>query len=61
LIADGLRLVIAENRKVTKPKRLMPRVSKATGGPMPGLDLGDLPALREMDDLEYVRRMKHFK
>jgi hypothetical protein len=59
LIADGLRLVIAENRKVTKPKRLMPRVSKA--GPMPGLDLGDLPALREMDDLEYVRRMKHFK
>jgi hypothetical protein len=39
----------------------MPRVSKATGGPMSGLDLGDLPALREMDDLEYVRRMKHFK
>lgn len=61
LIADGLRLVIAENRKVTKPKRIMPRVSKATGGPMPGLGLGDLPALQEMDDLEYVRRMKHFK
>jgi hypothetical protein len=61
LIADGLRLVIAENRKSTKPKRIMPRVSKATGGPMPGLDLGDLPALQEMDDLEYVRRMKHFK
>jgi len=54
-------LVIAENRKVTKPKRIMPRVSKATGGPMPGFDLGDLPALQEMDDLEYVRRMKHFK
>lgn len=61
LIADGLRLVIAENRKVTKPKRLMPRISKATGGSMPGLDLGDLPALQEMDDLDYVRRMKHFK
>jgi hypothetical protein len=61
LIADGLRLVIAENRKATKPNRLIPRVSKATGGSMPGLDLGDLPALQEMDDLEYVRRMKHFK
>ena len=61
LIADGLRLVIAENRKVTKPNRLMPRISKATGGSMPGLDLGDLPALQEMDDLDYVRRMKHFK
>jgi hypothetical protein len=61
LIAEGLRLVIAENRKVTKPKRLVMRVSEATGGAMPGLDLDDLPALQEMDDLEYVRRMKHFK
>jgi hypothetical protein len=61
LIADGLRLVIAENRKVTKPKPLVPRVSKAIGGPMPGLDLADLPALQEMDDLEYVRRTNHFK
>ena len=25
------------------------------------LDLADLAALQEMDDLEYVRRMKHFK
>jgi hypothetical protein len=61
LIADGLRLIIAENRKATKPKRLVPQVSEATGGSMPGLDLADLPALQEMDDLEYVRRMKHFK
>jgi len=61
LIADGLRLVIAENRKVTKPNLITPRVSKATGGSMPGLDLADLPALQEMDDLEYVQRTKHFK
>jgi hypothetical protein len=61
LIADGLRLVIAENRKATKPKRVIPRVSKAVGGPMPGLELTELPALQEMDDLEYVGRMKHFK
>jgi len=61
LIEDGLRLVIAENRKASKGKRVMPRVSTATGGPMPGVDLTDFSALQEMDDLEYVERMKHFK
>ncbi len=39
LIADGLRLVVAENRTATKSKRVMPRVSKAGGGPLPGLEL----------------------
>jgi hypothetical protein len=61
LIEDGLRLVIAENRKASKGKRVMPRVSKATGGPMPGVDLTDFSTLQEMDDLEYVERMKHLK
>jgi hypothetical protein len=61
LIEDGLRLVVAENRKGAKGKRIMPRVSTATGGPMPGVDLTDFSALQEMDDLEYVERMKHFK
>jgi len=61
LIEDGLRLVIAENRKAAKGSRVMPRVSTATGGPMPGIDLTDFSALQEMDDLEYVERMKHFK
>jgi hypothetical protein len=61
LIEDGLRLVVAENRKGAKGKRVMPRVSTATGGPMPGVDLTDFSALQEMDDLEYVERMKHFK
>jgi hypothetical protein len=54
-------LVIAENRKAAKGKRVMPPVSTATGGPMPGIDLTDFSALQEMDDLEYVERMKHFK
>jgi hypothetical protein len=61
LIEDGLWLVIAENRKAAKGKRVMPPVSTATGGPMPGIDLTDFSALQEMDDLEYVERMKHFK
>jgi hypothetical protein len=61
LITDGLRLVVAENRRDMKTKRIIPRVSKAAGGPVPGLDLGNLPVLQEMEDLEYVRRMKHSK
>jgi hypothetical protein len=61
LIEDGLRLVIAENRKAAKGKRLPPPVSTATGGPMPGIDITDFSALQEMEDLEYVERMKHFK
>jgi hypothetical protein len=39
----------------------MPPVSKATGGPMPGIDLTDLSAVQEMDDLEHVERTKRFK
>jgi hypothetical protein len=61
LIADGLRLVIAKNRRAPKPKRIMPRISKAAGGPMPGLELTHLPVLQDMEDLDYVRQMKHFK
>jgi hypothetical protein len=61
LIEDGLRMVVAEKRNAAKQKRVLPRTSKATGGPMPGIDLTDFSALQEMDDLEYVERMKHFK
>ena len=61
LIEDGLRLVVAESGKVVKRKRVLPPVSKATGGPMPGIDLTDLSALAEMDDLDAVKRMQRFK
>jgi hypothetical protein len=61
LIEDGLRLVVAETKKSPKRKRVLPPISKATGGPMPGIDLTDFSALQEMDDLDYVERMKHFK
>jgi hypothetical protein len=60
LIEDGLRLVVG-TKKSPKQRRVLPRISKATGGPMPGVDLTDFSALQEMDDLEYVERMKHFK
>ena len=61
LIEDGLRLLVNKSRKSEKMKRVMPPVSKATGGPMPGIDLIDFSALQEIDDLEYVERMKRFK
>jgi hypothetical protein len=52
---------VAERRKGKDEKRVLPRVSKATGGPMPGIDLTDLSALQDLDDLEYVARLKRFK
>jgi hypothetical protein len=55
LIEDGLRLVVAETGK-HQPDRVMPRISKARGGPMPGVDLGDLASLQEMDDQNDRRR-----
>ena len=61
LIEDGLRRVIAENRKAARTKRVLPRISQSTGGPMPGIDLQDLSALQEMDDLDYVERMTRLK
>jgi hypothetical protein len=61
LIEDGLRLVVAGVPKHSKKQRVIPRVSKASGGLMPGIDISDSAALQEMDDLEYVERMKHFK
>jgi len=61
LIEEGLRLVVSDKHKIPKSKRLLPRVSTATGGPLPGIDISDSAALQEMEDLEYVERMKTFK
>jgi hypothetical protein len=61
LIEDGLRLIVTENRKGTKGKRVLPRISKATGGPLPGIELTELSTLQEIDDLDDIRGMKNFK
>jgi len=53
--------MVAGERKAAKGKRVLPPVSKATGGPMPGVDLTDLSALQEIEDLDYVVRIKRFK
>jgi hypothetical protein len=61
LIEDGLRLIVTEDRKGTKGKRVLPRISKATGGPLPGIELTELSTLQEIDDLDDIRGMKNFK
>jgi hypothetical protein len=57
LIADGLRMVVADDRKPAKAKRVLPPVSKAGGGLLPGVDLMDTRLLQEADDIEAVRRL----
>jgi hypothetical protein len=61
LIEDGLRIVVAESVTRGKPRRVSPPVSKATGGLRPGVTHDPFWKYQEMEDLEYVRRMKNFK
>jgi len=61
LIEEGLRRVVSDDRKRARRKRVVLPVSKATGGLAPGVDITSFSALQELDDLEYVERMKHFK
>ncbi|MGA8654094.1 MAG: hypothetical protein WB677_26350 [Xanthobacteraceae bacterium] len=52
---------MSDNARKAKTKRVLPRYSDAVGGPLPGIDISDSAALQEMEDIEYVERMKHFK
>ena len=61
LIADGLRIVTADRRGGSRPKRVMPRVSKAKGGTLPGIDLSDSAALQGLEDLNGIRRLRQAK
>jgi hypothetical protein len=62
LIEEGLRrVVVGEKQKPPRTKYRPLPVSKATGGLRPGVDLTQMWKIYEMEDLEYVERMKHFK
>lgn len=61
LIEDGLRRVVTETAPKAKKRRVSLPVSKATGGLMPGIDISNSAALQELEDLEYLRRMKTFR
>ena len=58
LIADGLRLMLADNRSLSRTKRVLPRTSSARGGLLPGLDWTDLHLSDEADDIDYVQGLK---
>ena len=61
LIEDGLRHVVAEMAPKVRKRRVSLPVSKAVGGLMPGIDISNSAALQEMEDIEYVERMKTFR
>ena len=55
-------MTIDESKQHPTDKRVLPRVSSATGGPAPRIDLSDFSSLQEMEDIEYIERMmKGFK
>lgn len=58
LIEDGLRVVLADFEGGARTKPVLPPVSKATGGAMPGVDITDFSAIEELEDQDYVQRMK---
>ena len=55
LIEEGLRRVVSD-RAPERTSRKFPRVSTATGGLMPGIDLNDSAALQQLEDEEYAAR-----
>jgi hypothetical protein len=57
LIEDGLRRVLNERAAGRQP-RVLPPVSSASGGLMPGIDLSDSAALQEREDSAQAGRSR---
>lgn len=61
LIEEGLKEVVARSRAKSRRLVKLP-VSKARGGLLPGIDPIKLNTqAQELDDLDYMERMKRFK
>jgi hypothetical protein len=58
LIEEGLRLVVSGARNPVSGTRALPRVSRATGGLAPGIDLEDSAVVQEIEDLAYAEKLK---
>lgn len=58
LIEDGVRAVLSEPRKAGAGRRILPRVSKAGGGLLPGVDLTKPSSFEEVDDLQRISRTR---
>jgi hypothetical protein len=57
LIEQGLQSVIAERKPKQRPSSSLP-VSSATGGMRPGMENMSYSELVELEDLEYIERLK---
>jgi hypothetical protein len=58
LIEDGLRLIVSEKRPAAKQREVSIPVSSATGGFRPGMESLTFSQLEELDDLEYIERLR---
>jgi hypothetical protein len=58
LIEEGLRRVITETRQRRSAPRIMPPISKAKGGLLPGVELTSFSAFEEAEDLAHFARLK---
>lgn len=59
LIEEGLRDKVETSGRKSPEQRIMPRVSKARGrGPMPGFEDDPHRAMQELEDTDYIERMK---
>jgi hypothetical protein len=57
LIEDGVRQMVKEP-PAKRARRVLPPVSSASGGLMPGVDLNDSALVQEIDDIESARRLR---
>jgi hypothetical protein len=58
LIEEGLRRVVSERAPADKADRILPPVSKAGGGLMPGVDLNETAAMQEAEDRDRAERLR---
>ena len=57
LMEDGLRFVVSE--KKAKPRKVELPVSSATGGFYPHIDISNNAQIQELEDIEYIERLKN--
>ena len=58
LMEDGLRYIVSDKPQDEKRERIMPRVSSATGGLLPGVSFTKFSEYQEMEDLEYAEKLR---
>lgn len=58
LIEDALRGILDTRATVPRASRVLPPVSKAGGGLVPGIDLNDTAGLQDLEDRDYMRRLR---